>query len=574
MPAAFVLDESPLDSPFHVLDGDGSLAISGRDILVELDGIHRTTGEPMTFYFGSRAYNHPSAPDYYWPRLLQPLNFRRDIYSAATTGGAGRVSYGEIRLINNDGGLDYLADYALSGQRVRMLIGEAGNALSDPGEDYSTFEELVVAKVQRPLFGANAGGDSNNAESNALVLQIYDRLQDLAVAIQPNKYAGTNVLPNGLEGVDSEDIKDRPKPLLFGLVLNITPPCVNTARLIYQPNDGPIVVAFVYDNGAFLTLQADYTDQADMEANAPTAGSFRVWPAGGYFRLGAEPAGTITCTLADTSFAPDVTAAQVAVRIATHTPETGLGGVDSIDIDFDDVADIDAANAARVGIFLNGGETFGAALDAILGSIGVWYGFDRFGMFRMQRLELPIAPYDVTFRVGSRDEPMALGDFNIVAYRFVPSNDPERGLPTYRVSLEHSRNYTVQPPSVTAGIVLQDRKNFLAAETRTEAFPADGEDFPVQDTWPLATEKKVSTLIVDQIDAPIEAERLYDIYSEPRTFLEIDTILRSDIIALVDLGSVVNIVIPRLGFDEGQIMRVIGMQYNAANGLLTLALWG
>lgn len=553
MPAPFVLDQSPLDSPFYVLDGDGSLAIPGRDILIELDAYDIAGATLVTFYFGSRPYNDPSAPDYYAPRLEQPLNFRRDIYSSGTTGGASRVSFGEMRLINNDGGLDFLRlGYGLVGQRVRMKIG-------DVREAYDTFEDLITGRIQQALF--------NN---DTLTIQLRDRLLDLQQPMQTNKYAGDNVLPAGLEGVSSEDLKDKPKPLLFGYAFNFTPPCVNTSRLIYQANDGPIAGVLVYDNGALLTIDSDYLDQADMEANAPTAGTYRQYLAGGYFRLGATPAGTITCTATDALADADNTAAQIAVRIATLTPTTGEGGVDSADIDFDDVDDLDAGQPARVGVWFFGSDTYAQALDRVLGSIGAWYGFDRLGLSRMQRLELPALPYVVTLRIARIGTELALGEYNIVAYRFMPSNDPEKGLPTWQVSLDYAVNNTVQPPSVTAGVVSQARKNFLASAVRTEVRESEA----VRDYYPLAVEKSISTWILEQDDAGDEADRLLTQFGTTRDFLEIDVILTSDLIALVDMGSVVNVVIPRFDYTSGKIMRVIGMGYNAAAGILTLALWG
>src|SRR5204863_8869130 len=104
--------------------------------------------------------------------------------------------------------------------------------------------------------------------------------------------------------------------------------------------------------------------------------------------------------------------------------------------------------------------------------------------------------------------------------------------------------------------------------------PEKRESTAVQEYYPLADEKSVSSLIIGQDDAGDEADRLLTIFGSPRDFLEIDTAMTSDLIALVDLGSVVNVVIPRFSYIGGKIMRVIGMQYNAANGLVTLACWG
>lgn len=545
--SVFLLDSSLLDSA-DVLPG-GTLAVPGRDILVELDAY--SGGTVSTFYFGSRAYNNVTAPDYYAPRLLQPLNFRRDIYAAATTGGAGRSSYGEMRLANNGGGLDSLRDYAIVGRPVRMLIGNVAQA-------YDLFEPLISGVVSRILFSVDE-----------VTIQLRDRLQDFAQPVQANKYTGTNVLPDGLEG--EEDLKDQPKPLIFGRPQNFTPVCVNTSKLIWQVNDGPIqLLQAVRDKGVALTAGADYTDVADMMATAPAAGTYRAWLDGGYFRLGAEPAGTITCDAGDYSANADNTAALVALRIASRPPETGEGGITSDIVNAVDAAALDVANSSRVGIYISQGESYASSLDAVLGSVGAWYGFDRLGIFRLIRLELPVAPAAITLRLASLSNPMAVGEYNIVAYRFTFSNDPEKGMPTWRVTVEYARNYTVQTGDALAGSVVQERKNFYSSPVLT----AKSEDTTVQTSYPLAVEKTVSTLLVDPTPAEDEAARLLAIFSEPRDFLEVDVILSSDLITFVDIGSVVNIVIPRLGYIAGKLMRIIGMQYNAAQGIVTLVCWG
>jgi hypothetical protein len=128
----------------------------------------------------------------------------------------------------------------------------------------------------------------------------------------------------------------------------------------------------------------------------------------------------------------------------------------------------------------------------------------------------------------------------------------------------------VQPASAVADSVSFDRKSFLALASRSELRHST----QVQEFWPLAVEKTVSTVLIDQSAAGDEAFRLLSIFGNPRDFVEIDAVLSSDLIALVDIGAVVNIVLPRFGYSAGKSMRVIGMQYNAANGTVTLVCWG
>ncbi len=561
----FILDETPLDSEFFILAQTGDpFVISAGEILVELQAYDLTIGGIVTLYFGSDGYSDASGPGYYEPRMTQPLNFRRDMYAVATTGGATRVAFGEMRLANNDGWLDSLRSYGLAGQEVRLLIG-------DIRQSYTTFEPLILGRVQQALF-----------TTTEVVIQLRDRLQDFAQPAQANKYLGNNVLPDGLEGVD--DLKDKPKPLVFGRVQNISPPLVNTAKLIYQINDGPIEDAAVYDNGAALTRDTDYPDVATMMASAPAPGFFRVvsTTSGSYFRLGETPAGTVTCDAADKIAAVDNTAAQVARRIAARPPEEftldetpldtqpGQAGIGDIDIVWTDVIALDIANSATVGIWIPDETQFGAALDAVLTSVGAWYGFDRFGMFRMQRLELPVAPYLATFRQFDDINDAGFGEYDIVAIRFIPTNDPDKGLPTWQVSLSYSLNYTVQSGSNVAGVVTQDRKNFLSLATRS----AVTTDASVKNPYPLAVQKKYNVLLLDQAAAAAESARVLEMFKVQRDFIEIDTPLVSDLVSLIDIGSVVNVVIPRFNYDGGRLMRVLGMQYNALSRILTVALWG
>jgi hypothetical protein len=397
-----------------------------------------------------------------------------------------------------------------------------------------------------------------------VTIQLRDRLLDLAQPVQTNKYLGNNVLPDGLEGVD--DLKDKPKPLAFGQVQNVPTPCVNTSRLEYQVNDGTISdVPAVYDSGVSLTRGADYTSQVDMETNAPLAGNYRVWKAGGYFRLGTTPLGAITADVLEGAAVADRTAAQIAKRIASHT-----GGIPIGDIDATDVTALDALTSAVLGIWIDAEVQFGAALDAVLQSIGGWYGFDRLGKFRMQRLDVPDPVSVATFRQFRLKTDAAVGEFDLIDCRFLGGNDPDRGAPTWQVSLDYSRNWTVQQGDGLAGSVAAARRSFLAKADRT----AIASDVSVKTPSPLAVQKQVSTLLIDQTEAAKEANRLLTMFNQTRDFLEIDTPVTTDLVAAVKLNDTVKVVMPRFGYAGGKHLRVIGEQYNAARKLVTLSLWG
>jgi hypothetical protein len=510
--------------------------------LIELQGYDVSGPGLTTVRFCSQPYLHPSAPGSYAARMTDPPTFRRDIFSKNTTGGEGAVSQGDLILANPDGELDYLRPWGFAGQQCTVLLGDTEAA-------YSSFVTLIKGRVEQVLH-----------DLQETRVRLKDRLQDLQKQMQPNMFLGNNVLPNGLEGVD--DLKDKPKPLVFGTVFNVSPPCVNTALLIYQVHDGAIAdVPAVYDSGASLPRGADYTSEADMIANPPTGTAYyRVWPAGGYFRLRNSPVGTVTA---------DATQATTSAALVAQTILIGPGGIPSGEVSAADVAALHAANPAPVGIWLDNESTVAAVLDQILGSVGAWYGADRFSVMRMERLELPGTPVLTLRRFGIGTD-AASGDLDMTDLRFLPTNDPDRGTPTWKVSLDYARNWTVQSGNGIAGSVAEDRRSYLAKETRTVV--ASDDTVKVPD--PNAATKTITTLMAVQSDAQDEANRLLDIYKVKRDFGETDTPLSLDAIAALDLGLTVAVAIPRFNYEAGRPLLVTGMEYNTKRNVLTLAVWG
>lgn len=194
-----------------------------RDIYrVEITGLD-VNGTAKTFYFASEKLNtgpgHPRAANKpHLDRLTQPMLFRRDLFAQGATRGEPTIAHGEIVFSNFDGALDYLiTDYNFDAQKFRVFLTSSANI---------NVEKLIFAGV------------TEQAEATVADLKMIVReyLANLDVVYQKVKFAGTNVAPNGLEGTIG-DIKGRPKPSLYGEVLNVEPVPVNTVRFIYQLHD-------------------------------------------------------------------------------------------------------------------------------------------------------------------------------------------------------------------------------------------------------------------------------------------------------------------------------------------------
>jgi hypothetical protein len=514
--------------------------------LVEIAAYDTGAAAVTTLRFSSQPYLHPTAPGPYDNRLKDLPTFRRDIFGKNTTGGAGAVSQGDLTIANPDGELDNLRDFGLAGQACSILLG-------DDQDPYSSFVPFIVGRVEQALF-----------DFETVRIRLKDRLQDLQQNLQPDKFAGDNVLPDGLEGADN--LKGKPKSKAYGQVGNATVVCVNTARLEFIVNDGPVQdVLAVRDAGALLSRGANYTDQADMDANQPSPGQYRLWPAGGYFRIRTSPTGGVSADIYQGPGAAGRTAAQVALAIVT-----GTGGIPAGDVNMSDVAALDADNSSVVGIWLENETNFSAALDQVLGSVGAWYGFDRIGQFRMQRMESPSSSPTTTLRKFGLGTDAEVGDLDILDCRFLSTNDQDKGVPTWRVSLSYAHNYTVLTGTTVAGSVSDTDRTYLAVADRNVI----SSDASVQIANPLAVQKEVTTLLANQADAQAEADRVLALYKVRRDFIEIDTPLTPEALQSLDLGQTVRVIIDRFGYDTGRNMVITGMEYNSIRNTLILALWG
>lgn len=163
---------------------------------------------------------------------------------------------------------------------------------------------------------------------------------DLAVDQEPfdadvlfRKYAGTT----GAEG--GENLKDQPKPWLFGRCLNVEPVAIDLIDNVFQVSGyGPVsAIPAVYERGAsFGSSLGDFASYAALVAADIPEGRWGTCLAQGMFRLGAPPAGVITADVdgdSTTSFLRRTGAviAEIARRLdlAERVDAASLAALDS-----------------------------------------------------------------------------------------------------------------------------------------------------------------------------------------------------------------------------------------------------
>ncbi|WP_353980934.1 hypothetical protein [Salinicola endophyticus] len=467
---------------------------------------------PCVLRFSDGAYDAPD-DTLYLPRIQQPGLYQAGLYAGGVV-GVERSGVGETTLINADGGLDHLADYAVDGRTVVLSLA------TDTG----------VTEILR----GTAAGLGYQRQTLALTLRAPQALLQRPHPYQT--YAGSNTLPEGVEGT-ADDIQGQPKPRLYGDVRNAQPVLVNSARLIYQVSSrDDCQVDAVYDQGAALTRGAAYDSLASLQASAPAAGEWRAYR--GYLRLGAPPVGTLTCDAqtAETSVAAVIAA--LCAEVAQPCDATALAGL------------------GRVGLYVTDSATTADLLDRLV-TAGGWWRLDAEGTLRAARLENP--------RTQTGDAPTTIHDHEIVNLERKATGASSDGLPIWRVTLRADRLETTQTD--LAGVVDDSRRARLGRQYRE----AIAERPEVLARHPLAGELTLDTCLRDLADAQAAAEAILDLVSVRRDRVTLEGRLRHHQPAI---GERVEVVTPRQGYAAGRTMLVLGQQINARSGRLTLELWG
>lgn len=508
---AFSLASSGAVNPSYGGAGYGALPLGGADAGV--------TGGTVTQRFATDGFisqaDDTPASTFYDPRLSADVTVDRRIMGRDGIGGLTNV-YAEVRLINRDGVLDTITrDYALDGRRAQVLIGRKTEART-------AFGVLFTGVVE----SAQIGWD-------VVTLKLSDGAKKLDVPINTTAYAGTG----GLEG--GTDLKGKPKPLCWGHVFNVAPPLVDGVNLIYQVNDGAIYdVPNAWDRGIALA----------KVAGAPAPGQYQVDTAAGTFKLGATPAGTVTCDVqGDASGSGYVTrTADIALRILVNK-----ANLYSTEIEPLSFSTLNGDAPAEVGIWIGAEErTCADAIDELLYGIGAFGGFNRQGAFNVGVVAAasgtPAATYTALQITGMDRDPLPA----IV--------EPV----AWRALVGWQKNYAPQD-DLAAGVTAA-RRTFAAEPWRV----SKAEDASVLSRHVLARELgMIESLYAVEADAAAEAERLFDLWSVGRAPYRVRTKLQA---LTRDVGQVVTIQHPRLGFASGLDGRVIGHRVRGSDVELTV----
>lgn len=509
-------------------------------IAVEVDCYDATIPGVRTLRYATIAFTtRPSdtpANTFYEGRIKQPGNFQRNTFSNQRTFGQSQISFGEVVLTNYDGGLDALLDYSFSGRAITIKFGNIANDGTPP----TSWTTIIRGSLEQA-----------ELSWQEVTFRLRDRQLDVAKPIQQTRFAGTG----GMEG--GTNLTGKPKPLVFGSVLNIAPPLVDPTRFIYQVHSGSTVnsVSMVYDRGARLTAGAAYTSLADIQTNAPGAGTFRVWndTTGCYFRLAANPSGVVTADVVRGAAVANRTVGQLFSQILQ------AAGVVSGDISAADITALDAAAPYDTGVYANHDNDVTALqlLDDLCPSVGAWYGTDALGMFRIGQIVLPTGT-----SVGT------LTTTEMLKIERVASRDTGAGIPAWKVKVGFQYLYEVLG-DLTNTATAADKAYFAEQYRRVET-----SDATVKTANVLSPEIEFGTQLLSQADATAEATRRLTIYKTRRDMYTVSVRVDSALAGVLDLGKIVTLQINRFGMSAGKKFLIIGIRANVRLFHYDLTLWG
>jgi hypothetical protein len=535
--------------------------VSEQILLVEIEGLNTDTGavETLRFCDGLAYRLRPSevpANALYRPFVKDPGWSRVDVFTAP--GQYGHVTPGECVLDDSSGAIGaQLIKYAFDGRRIIVRTGLRGAAYP------AGFVTIINGTMARaPMFAWN---------------QVTFVPADLSAAqarpLQTARFAGNNVLPNGVEGLD--DLLGKVKPLVFALASNMTPVLCNTSKLIYQvsaPIDGGLVACgAARDGGVPLTLSASapYTTIAEMIATAPAANSYRVLSTaadGCYFRLGSSPVKGITCDAAYGTTA-DRTHAQTWRRVLAYS------GISLSQISASDVATLDTALSAEIEFAVFDETNVDSALSLIGNSAAsAWYG-DQAGIYRLVQWAAPSGTPVATL-TSLRTDTMGIDD--------PVGNDGVA--PAYLVSVSYGRNWTPQKDADLVGDKASAADTVRAPGARAglpaRAWLADpyrvaiAINTDVLASYRNAVKLEITSLISAAGPAQAFADGLLETYKVARQMTNFSGWLSDAQINAVRPGTVVLLRQERWNYGAGRLMRVAGVQIDRRIKKTELTCWG
>lgn len=477
--------------------------------------------QPFTLRFASGDYIDSSG-NYWDKRIKQPALYTNSVYTGNFIKGSSKAGYGEAILTNADRGLDYIVNHSVDGRTCKLFL----------KDELDVINEVFSGTIQSISFS-----------NTSVQIKLRDLQETLTKQHPYSSYLGNNVLPDGLEGVET-DIKGKVKPKVYGIVSNQQPVLVNTAKLIYQSHDNSISpsvdveVSDVYDRGVMLTKHLHVTDLSTFLTTTVPSSKYITYL--GYFRLGAPATGTVTCDCVSTLSA----AGDVFGLICNEGAYT---------LNIADLADLNLSG--DIGILVENSVNTTTLLDKICASYGAYWYFEG-NEIRVKKIQIPsIADIYVD-------------DSAIINIERTSTGCGTNGIPIYKVNLKYDKVETTQ--NDLASSVPDAFKARLTSEYRE----IQVKDNSTKTRHLLSEELDIESCIKDSTAADSSANSILDIVKTRRDFVTCSLRITPELASQIKLSKSINIQSYKLGYSLGKNFLILGYTLDARVSRVQLELFG
>lgn len=484
-------------------------------------------GTTQTFYMGTSGYatkpTDTPANTYIAPRIKSVGSFRRELFSGSRVTGAVRPSFGEIVLMNNDGGLDAWMGYAISGAKVTVRIGDE-NAAYPAG--YTT---VYVAYAQHLI-----------ADFDQIRLRLRDRLNLLEQPLVTAQFTGAG----GLEG--SADMASKLKQWVSQDPGFFPPILIDSTKQLYfvqSTGTGGLASFFkVYEGALEITRGANYPDAATCISTSPAAGQARFWFGVGedgpvYVRLGSVPQYDVRVYGHGYQASGSTWTFAAVAALAGVTGGTGGGVVSSLLVDDN--------------------STYLQVLEDSCTSYNYYFGMTRLDAFVSGTLAAPGVSPAYTFT-----------QHNAKGWSRTPVQDMDA--PVWSVSVSNGECW----PSNLVSAATATNKDYMSRTPWQFSFSRQDAAVKLANPGAVAATVEIKgRIFVSAFSQGIFLDAYMALYGVRRDFYTCTVPLDATTIAL-ELHDTVQIKLPRFGLSAGKNMRIITQQIDADKREITYGMWG
>lgn len=508
---------------------------------------NKSSGQDEQLFLSNTLYSIPAAGIYFTPCLGGNLNFTERVQ---ITPGAVNIDNGTLELLNYSGELDSWLDsnsYVWYNRPIKIYVGDPTWTTTGVANFEATFKLVFKGIVE----------DIDGTDQNRLGLKLRSLLAKLNASISELTLEGEG------DASTVEDLSQKFAPIILGEVFNIQPQLTSPADLKYILHKAPGTsnykrvkgVIEIRDNGIPL-----YTESKGNLAGWYTGSPGTVSPLEGCFTLGAQPAGTITCSVQGDNRSVDLNTGEVLDNASSYsnnviriialvllvygTQDSRLATTEINWTSFSSVAAALSGNSS-VGVYITSRDNILPVLQKLAESAGVQLVASADGVVKMVKLG-----------VGSPDAVVtSITPDDILANSFSVASRPEV---VAAVKLGYCKTWYKQS-DISASQIPEEHKDLV----KTEYMYVTAQDPATAALYKLPLDvEPTDTYLINEAQAAARAQEILDYFKVQKTVYKFKGVSK---LMQLNLGQFVNIIHPRFGFAAGKQAQVLSLTYNYAD---------